>query len=119
MNVTNYIHMLLKLSLSLTPIRIKKIQQFFLSGNNFAADMHTKKDNIPYHKLGNKQAMDIDPTNYNKIVSLLLEIHSHLLVQTHFSSTFPSLQLKGHLENEKKIVLTSFLYLSFPEKLSI
>lgn len=37
MNATNCIHMPLKLSLNITPIKIGKMYQFFLSGNNIVA----------------------------------------------------------------------------------
>ena len=47
MNATNFIYMPLKLSLSITPIRIGKMHQFFLSGNNFVAEKHTEQTICP------------------------------------------------------------------------
>ena len=52
MNATNCIHMSLKLSLSITPIRIGKMHQFFLSGNNFVAEKHTEKTICPITNWG-------------------------------------------------------------------
>ena len=67
---------------------------------------------MPHQELGNKQVIDIDPTNCNKGASLLLGKQSYFQVQLHFSTNFPFFHLKGHLENAKKKSII------FPEKLS-
>ena len=52
MNATNYIYMSLKLSLSITPMRMEKMHQVFLSGNNFIAEKHIEKTIWPIKNLG-------------------------------------------------------------------
>ena len=116
MNATNCIHMPLKLSLSITPIRTGKMHQFFLSGNNFVAEKHTEKTICPITNWGiSKPWLKIQPIVTkvslcyweNKVTFRYTYIFFMKFSFSPFERSF------GFGKRKEKKVLTSFLYYQF------
>ena len=101
MNTTYCIHVPLKVSLSITPIRIGKMHQLFLSGNNFVTERHAKRTMCPITNWEIcKPWIQTQPVVTK--MSICYRKNSYFQVKTHFSTIFPSIHLKGHLENVKR-----------------
>ena len=118
MNATNCIHMPLKLSLSITPIGIGKMHQFFLSGNKFVAEKHTEKKTCPITNCGiSKPWIYTQPIVTKRSLCYWKNTVTFRYEHIFINLSFPLLERSFGKRKEKK-VLTSFLYLPFPEKLS-